>query len=172
MMHRRTNLVPVLAVACAAFAAACTPADTEEGQPPAEELQGFGPGGAQEASFLPNAPAPEVRQAVREAALEVEEGEATFYADTFEGRRTASGSTFRQNDMVAAHRAFPFGTRLRVTNTRNDRVVEVRVVDRGPFGGSGDLKPVLDLSRRAAEQLDFIGEGRARVRVEVIDWGP
>ena len=74
--------------------------------------------------------------------------------------------------MVAAHRAFPFGTRLRVTNTRNEREVEVRVVDRGPFHTTGSLRPVIDLSRAAAEQLDFIGAGRAQVKVEVLEWGP
>ena len=130
------------------------------------------PPAAQQASIFPNAPSPVIREAVKETALEVEAGEATFYADTFEGRRTASGRAFRQSEMVAAHRAFPFGTRLRVTNTRNDRDVEVRVVDRGPFSVSGKLPAVLDLSRAAAERLDFIREGRAQVRVEVLEWGP
>jgi len=126
---------------------------------------------AQETPILfPDAPSPEVRRAVREAALDVEEGQATFYADKFEGRRTASGRTFRQGEMVAAHRAFPFGTRLRVTNTRNGNEVEVTVVDRGPFG-QGSMRPVIDLSRTAAEQLDFIGAGRTPVRIEVLEWG-
>lgn len=108
---------------------------------------------------------------VPDAVLETTTGEATFYADRFEGRRTASGIPFRQNQMVAAHRGFPFGTILRVTNLRNDRSVNVRVVDRGPFGTAAARGGILDLSRRAATQLDFIGAGRAQVRVEVLEWG-
>jgi rare lipoprotein A len=99
-------------------------------------------------------------------------GEATFYANYFEGRRTASGIPFRQNQLVAAHRSYPFGTILRVTNLRNDRSVNVRVVDRGPFGSSAAARrTVLDLSRRAAEQLGYISAGRTAVRVEVLEWG-
>jgi rare lipoprotein A len=74
--------------------------------------------------------------------------------------------------MVAAHRAFPFGTQLRVTNTSNDRAVEVEVVDRGPFGHQGSLPAVLDLSKAAARQLGFLDAGRAQVRIEVLEWGP
>ena len=159
MQYRST----VAALALAALAAGCgAPEADEVGQerPPAE------------ASIFPDAPSDLVRRAVREAALEVEEGEATFYADKFEGRRTASGRAFRQSEMVAAHRAFPFGTRLRVTNTRNDREVEVEVVDRGPYAPGRELPAVLDLSRAAAERLDFVPQGRARVKVEVLEWGP
>lgn len=152
----------------------CTPSETEERQPPAEELQSFEPGdpGGTEADRLLNAPGPVVESAVEEAALQVEEGEATFYADVLEGRRTASGTTFSQSEMVAAHRAFPFGTRLRVTNLNNDRDVEVRVVDRGPFGGTSDFSPAVDLSQAAAGELGFLDDGRARVRIEVLEWGP
>jgi rare lipoprotein A len=105
------------------------------------------------------------------AVLETITGQATFYANSFEGRRTASGIPFRQNQMVAAHRAYPFGTIVRVTNLRNDRSVNVRVVDRGPFGASAARGTVIDLSRRAAEQLNFIDAGRVQVRVEVLEWG-
>jgi len=109
-----------------------------------------------------------VRAALPEPVLEEVRGEATFYADKFEGRRTASGIPFRQNQMVAAHRNYPFGTVLRVTNTRNDRSVNVRVVDRGPFGSQ---QTIIDLSRRAADQLGFIQAGRTPVQVEVLEWG-
>lgn len=105
-------------------------------------------------------------------ALETSEGEATFYADSFEGRRTASGIPFRQNQFVAAHRGFPFGTLLRVTNLSNDRTVNVRVVDRGPHGSRAQARnTIIDLSRRAAEALDYTSQGRTPVRVEVIEWG-
>jgi rare lipoprotein A len=113
-----------------------------------------------------------VEAALPDRVLERVTGEATFYADHFEGRRTASGIPFRQNQMVAAHRAYPFGTVLRVTNLRNDRSVNVRVVDRGPFGAKARARgTVLDLSRRAAEQLDYTGAGRTQVSVEVLEWG-
>lgn len=102
--------------------------------------------------------------------LQAATGQATYYADHFEGRRTASGIPFRQNQMVAAHRSFPFGTLLRVTRAGSDRSVNVRVVDRGPFGG-GSERPIIDLSRRAATELGFIDAGRAAVRVEVLEWG-
>lgn len=110
--------------------------------------------------------------AAPDGVLETTAGEATFYANHFEGRRTASGIPFRQNQMVAAHRAYPFGTILRVTNLSNDRSVNVRVVDRGPFGSSAKAqRTILDLSRRAAGELGYTAAGRARVRVEVLQWG-
>lgn len=113
-----------------------------------------------------------VRNTLPGQVLEQVTGEATFYANLFEGRRTASGIPFRQNQMVAAHRAYPFGTILRVTNLRNDRSVHVRVVDRGPFGAKAAARrTILDLSQRAARELDYIGAGRAPIRVEVLEWG-
>jgi rare lipoprotein A len=118
----------------------------------------------------------EVPDRIREHAngmiLQTVHGGATFYADKFEGQRTASGIPFRQNQMVAAHRGFPFGTVLRVTNLQNGRQVNVRVVDRGPFGaGSRAERTIIDLSRRAAAQLDYVEQSRAQVRVEVLEWG-
>lgn len=110
------------------------------------------------------------REAAPQRVLEAATGQATYYADKFEGRRTASGIPFRQNQLVAAHRGFPFGTLLRVTNVGNDRSVNVRVVDRGPFGNA-NVRPIIDLSRRAATELGFIDAGRASVRVEVLEWG-
>jgi rare lipoprotein A len=118
-----------------------------------------------------NVPAP-VKEVLPPEVLETVRGGATFYADKFEGRRTASGIPFRQNQLVAAHRAYPFGTLLRVTNPRNDRSVNVRVVDRGPFGAPDKAqRPIIDLSRRAATEIDIIQAGRAQVQVEVLQWG-
>ena len=101
----------------------------------------------------------------RAPALDTFEGTASYYADKFEGRTTASGIPFRQAEMWAAHRSLPFGTRLRVTNLANRRQVEVEVVDRGPFIRGR----ILDLSRAAARRLDFIAEGLTRVRIEVLE---
>jgi rare lipoprotein A len=126
------------------------------------------PNGTADPSQIPA----QVRDHAPEKALRSVTGEATFYADMFEGRRTASGIPFRQNQMVAAHRAYPFGTLLRVTNLTNNRAVNVRVVDRGPFGsGARAQRTILDLSRRAAGELGYIQAGRTQVRVEVLEWG-
>lgn len=115
------------------------------------------PAAAPEAA-VPVAPA-------REPALEVLTGSASYYADMFEGRTTASGVAFRQAELWAAHRTLPFGTRLRVTNEANGREVEVEVVDRGPYAHGR----VLDLSKRAARELDFIRAGHTRVKIEVLE---
>jgi rare lipoprotein A len=94
-------------------------------------------------------------------------GSASFYANSLAGRRTASGVPYRPRELVAAHPSLPFGTRLRVENLRNGRTVEVTVIDRGPFARGR----ILDLSRRAAEELDFIRQGHTRVRIDVLAAG-
>lgn len=91
-------------------------------------------------------------------------GLASFYADKFDGRTTASGEIFRQNKMTAAHRTLPFGTIVKVTNLDNNKTIEVTINDRGPFVE----KRIIDLSRVAAEKLDFIKQGTASVKIEVI----
>ncbi|HEY3352729.1 MAG TPA: septal ring lytic transglycosylase RlpA family protein [Polyangia bacterium] len=94
----------------------------------------------------------------------VQEGEAAWYADRFHGRRTASGEPYDKRGFTAAHRTLRLGTRCRVTNQKNGRRVVVRINDRGP----GSHKRIIDLSRAAAEALDFISAGHARVLVEVL----
>ena len=100
--------------------------------------------------------------------LEEAEGEATYYASRFDGRRTASGVVFRNAEPWAAHRRYPFGTVVRVTNLRNGRSVILRVVDRGPFGNP---RRIIDVSQSAARELDFVSAGHVPVRVEVLEWG-
>lgn len=100
-------------------------------------------------------------------ALETVRGTASYYADALAGNSTASGVPYDPSSLVAAHRTYPFGTRLRVRNLANGREVEVRIVDRGPFVRGR----VLDLSRAAAERLGFIREGLARVQIDVLEWG-
>ncbi len=92
-------------------------------------------------------------------------GKATYYSDSFQGRRTANGERYDRNALTAAHRTLPFGTRLRVT-TDAGRSVEVRVNDRGPFGRA---ERILDLSRAAAVELGMIRAGVVRVQAEVIE---
>jgi rare lipoprotein A len=93
-----------------------------------------------------------------------ESGLASYYADKFHGRKTASGETFDQTKLTAAHRTLPFGTQVRVTNVSNGKFVAVRVNDRGPFIRGR----VIDLSRAAAEKLGMVRAGVADVRVEVL----
>ena len=95
----------------------------------------------------------------------VQEGKASFYADKFEGRTTASGERYSHARNTCAHLTLPFGTLVRVTNLSNDKSVVVRVNDRGPFVPNR----IIDLSRSAAETLDFVSDGIADVKIEVID---
>lgn len=99
------------------------------------------------------------------AVLQTLVGAASFYSNSLAGRRTASGVRYDPSEMVAAHRTLPFGSLLRVTNEANGRTVQVRVVDRGPFAKGR----VLDLSRRAAEKLDFVRRGHTQVTIEVLE---
>jgi len=91
-------------------------------------------------------------------------GMASWYGPGFHGRRTASGERFNQNAMTAAHRTLPFGTMVRVTNTRNGRSVIVRITDRGPFIRGR----IVDLSVGAAQVIDMYSSGVASVRLEVL----
>lgn len=95
----------------------------------------------------------------------IQEGKASFYADKFEGRTTASGERYSHNKKTCAHLSLPFGTLVRVTNLANSKSVVVRVNDRGPFVPNR----IIDLSKSAAQSLDFIGAGIADVKIEVIE---
>jgi len=92
------------------------------------------------------------------------EGVASYYADKFEGRPTASGEIYRASALTAAHRTLPFGTRLRVTHLKSGRTVIVKVNDRGPQR----TDRLVDLSGAAAQALGMITEGLARVRIEQV----
>jgi rare lipoprotein A len=92
---------------------------------------------------------------------------ASWYGPGFEGRRTANGETFDPGALTAAHPNLPFGSRIRVENLANDRIVEVRINDRGPSAGGR----IIDLSRRAAEVLDMIEAGVVRVRIYILERG-
>jgi rare lipoprotein A len=116
--------------------------------------------------------AQEVKKAPeRPPVLDEQIGDATFYASYFDGRLTASGRIFDEDQAMAAHRSYPFGTVVRVTCLRNKRSVNVVIVDRGPFGKNQREGAIIDLSRSAAEKLGIITRGQARVKVEVLLWG-
>lgn len=101
--------------------------------------------------------------------LAVQHGSASYYADKFAGRSTASGAPYEPRGFTAAHRSLPFGTVLRVTRVDGGQVVYVRVTDRGPFGVRGRI---LDLSRAAAEQIGMIRAGVVKIKAEVVEYGP
>lgn len=92
-------------------------------------------------------------------------GIASYYANKFEGRRTANGERYRKKYFTAAHRTLPFGTLLKVTNPKNHKWVIVRVNDRGPY----NKKRKIDLSYRAAKHLGITrGKGIAKVYIEEV----
>jgi len=91
-------------------------------------------------------------------------GVASWYGPGFAGHRTSSGAVYDPDGMTAASTLFPLGSRIRVTNLGNSRAVEVTINDHGPYvKGRG-----LDLSHGAARALGMIGEGTARVRIDVL----
>lgn len=91
-----------------------------------------------------------------------ETGVAAWYGKELQGRRTASGEVFDMLGLTAAHRTLPFGTVIRVTNLDNSKSIDVKITDRGPFTRSR----ILELSYGAAEELGFVAQGTARVRIE------
>lgn len=103
--------------------------------------------------------------------LDVREGLASYYGPGFDGKTTASGARFDMRALVAAHPTYPFGTIVRVTNLTNHRAVQVRILDRGPAKRPQADGVLIDLSYGAAQALDFIRDGRTRVRLEVLRWG-
>lgn len=105
--------------------------------------------------------------AMGEDALYVEEGIASYYADKFHGRPTASGEIFDMNRPSAAHKELPLGTVVRVQNLQNGKSIVLRINDRGPFVKGR----IIDVSLAAAQELDFVESGTVPVRLEVLQWG-
>lgn len=92
-------------------------------------------------------------------------GTASYYGEKFHGRKTANGEVFNMYKLTAAHRVLPLGSRIKVTNLKNGRWVEVKVNDRGPFIEGR----ILDLSFAAALELEMVKAGTARVMIEIIE---
>ncbi len=99
-----------------------------------------------------------------DAGAESQRGIASWYGPGFHGKKTASGETFDQFAMTAAHRKLPLGTQVLVTNLHNGRKVEVEINDRGPFVHGR----IIDLSKAAAQTLKLTKAGIAPVRIDVI----
>lgn len=146
-------LLPLCGVGCADPNRGFRPPATSATR--AEATQGDG-----DLAFARGATAPNV--AADQAGL------ATWYGAKFAGRKTANGERFDPAKYTAAHRKLPFGTWVEVRRADTGRTVRVRINDRGPWG---DDKRIIDLSRKAAEDLDIVREGVSRVEIRIVS-GP
>ncbi len=123
----------------------------------------------------PPPPAPDTRTPGRPAppasatrpGTFLEQGVASWYGVPYHGRRASNGEIYDMHKLTAAHRTLPFETVVRVTNLKNGRKTEVRIIDRGPFVEGR----ILDLSLEAARQIDMVAAGVATVRIEFLS-GP
>ena len=106
-----------------------------------------------------------VEAAIPEARFErLGEGQASYYGAELAGNRTASGERFNPSALTAAHRSLPLGSKIRVTNKANGKSVIVRINDRGPFVKSR----LIDISYAAAQQINMVRAGKARVSLALI----
>ncbi|BAX79943.1 hypothetical protein ALGA_1567 [Labilibaculum antarcticum] len=93
----------------------------------------------------------------------IEKGKASFYADRFEGKQTASGEIYHHRNLTASHKSLPFGTWVKVVNLDNKKSVIVRINDRGPFTRGR----IIDLSKSAAKKIGNLNKGVFSVSVKV-----
>lgn len=91
-------------------------------------------------------------------------GQASYYADKFQNRKTASGALYKRELHTAAHRKLPFGSKVKVTNTANGKSVVVKINDRGPFVSGR----IIDLSKSAFSSIASTSRGVINVRIEVL----
>lgn len=103
--------------------------------------------------------------AAAEEPVYEETGEASFYGPGFHGKKTASGETFNQDELTAAHPKLPLGSEVEVKNLENGKSVTVEINDRGPYAKGRDI----DLSKAAAKELDMIEGGTAPVKIEATE---
>lgn len=88
-------------------------------------------------------------------------GTASYYAEKFEGRKTASGAVFRNSKRTAAHKTLPFGSRVKVKNLKTGRSVRVKINDRGPFVNGR----IIDLSQKSARKIGMLRDGITEVEI-------
>jgi rare lipoprotein A len=90
-----------------------------------------------------------------------ETGMASFYAESYNGKKTANGEIYNSSALTAAHKTLPFGTKVKVTNLSNGKSVKVRVNDRGPFVAGR----IIDLTKKAAKKIDMVNAGVVKVKI-------
>lgn len=94
-----------------------------------------------------------------------EKGKASYYSNYFNGRLTANGEIFSNSKIyTAAHKSLPFGTKVKVTNLKNNKSIVVRINDRGPYVKGR----VIDLTKAGAKKLDMVKSGVAPVKLEIV----
>ena len=103
------------------------------------------------------------------ATTEPIKGSCVYYNDKFQGHVAASGEKYDKGALTAAHRTLPFGTMVKVTNLENNKSVVVRVNDRGPQGGS--KAKIIEITSRAAKEIDMIKKGEVPCQIEVVESG-
>ena len=101
---------------------------------------------------------------INQVAAFTQTGNASWYGGRFHGRKTSGGEQYDMNAFTAAHKTLPIPSYVRVTNTRNGKSVVVRINDRGPFHSNR----IIDVSKAAAQQLGFVSQGTAHVKIEQI----
>lgn len=122
---------------------------------------------AAQTAFLQPSPAQQkAAKPASSAAAKEETGTAVYYSDKLVGRPLTSGEKYDRNALTAAHRTLPLGTKVKVTNLKNNKNVVVRINDRGPHGSKTEI---IDISGKAAEELDMIKDGRVKVKLEVVE---
>ena len=130
----------------------------------AEAVKTLTDGTAAVSRWIMNLPAYEQTVASRSGGQIYETGKASYYGGKFHGRRTASGERYDKNAFTAAHKTLPFGTIVRVTAEWNQKSVEVRITDRGPYKHGR----VIDLSTAAAAELGMLSKGVGNVSLEIV----
>lgn len=159
-----------LVMALAFMAVAGCSHHTVSARPPSSQPQPSSQPGASAGRTAPSPPsgAPPAREHQPAIPGEyLEEGVASWYGIPFNGHRTSNGEIYDMHQFTAAHRTLPFNCVVRVTNLDNGKQTEVRVNDRGPFVANR----VIDLSLSAAQAIEMVGPGTARVRLEIVS-GP
>ena len=150
MFRTTLTLIGILVVACTS-----APRYRNPESPPSPTTTAANPASAP--------PSSNPREITTRGAYQV--GRASYYAHKFHGRQTANGEIFDMYAMTAAHRELPLGSVIRVTHLGNGKAVRVRVNDRGPFVTGR----ILDLSLGAAQRLDMVSEGVARIKIEIVE---
>lgn len=105
-----------------------------------------------------------VDEIMERTATKISTGVVSWYGDKFHGRKTASGEKYDKDELTAAHKSLPFGTKVKVTNIRNGKSVVVEINDRGPYAKSR----VLDLSQAAFSEIGHTNTGVMQVEYEII----
>jgi rare lipoprotein A len=170
--HHRTDFLLFLNLACLPFVSGCAARHVTANAPPPSQPAPASPETIESSKRATEVgPAPSPRRA-KPSSIPVpegyvEEGNASWYGEPFNGRRASNGEIYDMDKLTAAHRTLPFGTMVSVTNLNNGKSTTVRITDRGPFVENR----IIDLSRAAAREIESVGPGVVPVRVEVLTPG-